>query len=89
MEYDQGKDIIARQIYSEKSSAAVCNHMHKLVNCAQLIPQLPCNASNAIFKRKKPTFCQLQVRYLIVFSDSISIWRPTLSVVDEESIAWT
>jgi hypothetical protein len=23
-EYDQGKDIIARQIYSEKSSAAVC-----------------------------------------------------------------
>lgn len=24
MEYDQGKDMIARQMYSEKSSVAVC-----------------------------------------------------------------
>ena len=35
------------------------------------------------------TFCQLQVRYLMVFSDSISIWRPMLSVVEEASTAVT
>lgn len=27
IEYDQGKDIIARQIYSEKSNAAVCKNL--------------------------------------------------------------
>jgi len=32
-EYDQGKDIIARQIYSEKSSAAVYTRLVTAKNC--------------------------------------------------------
>lgn len=40
-------------------------------------------------QKLRSTFCQLHVRYLMVFSDSISIWRPMLSVVEEASIEVT
>ena len=76
IEYDQGKDIIARQMYSEKSNAAVCKE-----KISQWGPNLLIGP--------KRTFCQLHVRYLIVLSDSSSIWRPMLSVVDDESMAVT
>lgn len=36
MEYDQGNDIIARQMYSEKSNAAVCFQEKGSVNRPQL-----------------------------------------------------
>lgn len=65
-EYDHGNDMIARQIYSEKSRAAVYYTNRKLALCAV---QMACPVAI--------TFCQLHVRYLMEFSASSSICLPT------------
>jgi hypothetical protein len=72
IEYDQGNDMIAKQIYSEKSSAAVLT-FHQLARNTDLgdFPSQP-----KLDRSVKHTFCQLQVRYLIEFSASSSICLP-------------